>query len=184
MQSAFTRASRWLATIAAAASLAACASAARPDMMIAQPLTAASPGAAGYKAFKIAPVDGGAKTNPMWMSNVSGPEFQQALEASLRAAGYLADDPTQATGEIKANLDGLDRPMAGLDMSVTARVRYAATQSGHEIFNDLVAATGTARLGESLIGVERLRIANEAAVRENIQAFIKRLQDALAAPKP
>jgi hypothetical protein len=48
--------------------------------------------------------------------------------------------------------------------------------SGRLIFDDTVAATGTAKMGEALIGSDRLRLANEYAVRENIKAFIERFR--------
>jgi len=171
-----------LALVLAAACLAACASPGRPEMMtITQPANVAAQGAPGYKAFKLGPVNGGGKTNAMWMSNVSGEDFQTALEGSLRAANYLADDPAQAKGEIKANMVSLDRPMAGLDLSVTTSVKYTVAYDGAPpVFDELVAAVGKAKFSEAFVAVERLRLANEASVRENITAFIDRLQSALA----
>ena len=74
----------------------------------------------------------------------------------------------------------------GSDMSVTSRVRYSAASSkdGKTVFDDTVAATGTGKFGDALIGVERLRLANEASVRANIESFIQRFRDALGAAKP
>jgi len=104
---------------------------------------------------------------------------------SLKAANYLADQADQAKAEIVANLVELKRPMAGLDMSVTTQVRYSATDTatGSVVFDDTVGATGTAKFGDSLIGVERLRLANEAAIKANIEAFIARLKEAMAAKR-
>lgn len=176
------RAAAWLAAGLAAASLAACAEGARPDNMA---LTAGatptiSPADPNYKAFRVAHVDGGGKTNPLWMSSVSSEDFQKALENSLRGVGYLADDPATAKNEIIANLQDLQRPLAGLDMTVTAKVHYSAKSTADQkvFFDELVAASGTAKFGESLIAVQRLQLANEAAMRENIKAFIDRLTKA------
>jgi hypothetical protein len=181
------RAGAWAATALAAASLAACAEGARPNNMAlitgqAPQVTAADP---GYKAFRVAHVDGGGKTNPLWESSVSSEDFQTALETSLLAAGLLADDPAAAKNEITANLQDLKRPLAGLDMTVTSKVRYAAKSTNDQkvLFDDVVAASGTARFGDALLGVQRLQLANEAAMKENIKAFIERLRKALGEAK-
>ena len=172
----------------AAATVTACAEGARSDSMA---LTIA-PGAAavgqtdpGYKAYRVAHVDGGSKTNPLWMSAVSSEDFQKALEGSLRAMGLLADDPAAAKTEISANLQDLQRPLAGLDMSVTSKVHYTAKSTADQkvVFDDVVAATGTAKFGDALIAVQRLQLANEASMKENIKAFIERLRKSLEGAK-
>jgi hypothetical protein len=176
------RAAAWLAAGLTAVSLAACAEGARPDSMAltmgATPTI--SPTDPNYKAFRVAHVDGGGKTNPLWMSSVSSEDFQKALENSLRGVGYLADDPAAAKNEITANLQDLQRPLAGLDLTVTSRVHYSAKSTADQMvfFDDVVAASGTAKFGESLIAAQRLQLANEAAMRENIKAFIGRLRKA------
>lgn len=172
-----------LVMVLAAATLTACASGARPDSMAftntaGAPVTQAEP---GYKAFRVVHVDGGSKTNPLWMSSVSSEDFQKALESSLQSLGLLSDDPAKAKAEITANLQALDRPLAGLDMSVTSKVRYSAKSTSDQkvIFDDTVAATGTAKFGDALVGVQRLKLANEAAMKENIKAFVERLRKSL-----
>ena len=156
--------------------LGACASPARPEAMTLLPSTieAATPGDFGYQSIRVASVQGGGDTNPMWLSNVSNIEFKKALEGSLAATGYFrADGPYSLT----ATMIDLQRPMAGLDLSVTSRVRYSVVdQANAVVFDDTVAATGTAKFGDSLLAVERLRLANEASVRENIKAFVERFR--------
>jgi hypothetical protein len=181
------RAGAWAAIALAAASLTACAEGARPEGMGLQTaggasLTAADP---GYKAFRVAHVDGGGKTNPLWESSVSSEDFQKALETSLRTYGFLADDPATAKNEITANLQDLKRPLAGIDLTVTSKVHYAAKSTVDQkiIFDDVVAASGTAKFGDAIIAVQRLQLANEASMKENIKAFIDRLRKSLAQVK-
>lgn len=186
MQSAKTvlRALAAATLILASASLGACASGARADKMIVSSAVAATqPGEPGYKQFRVAGVQGGSETNPLLASNVADTEFQSALVASLKATNYLADDTAQASGEITASLTDLKQPMVGLNMSVTSQVRYSATRTdgGGVIYDDTVAATGTATVGEAFAGVERLRLANEKSIQANIEAFIQRFRDALKA---
>jgi hypothetical protein len=173
--------------VCAAATLSACAEGARPDSMALMPTPSVqiSQSEVGYKAYRIAHVDGGEKTNPLWESSVSSEDFQKALEISLRGLGLLADDSASAKTEITANLLDLKRPIIGLDMSVTSKVHYSAKTVADQkvVFDDTVSASGTAKFGDALLGVQRLQLANEAAIRENIKAFVERLNKAMAGPQ-
>lgn len=180
--------SRFNATVAALAStllLASCASGARSTQMIAPVASTQDQvvsGQPGFQAVAVAPTQGGAATNPLWMSNVSADQFDAALKASLQGAGLLAADGSPGQVRVSARLLELERPLAGFDMTVKSRVHYNVVDvaSSKTLIDEPIAASGTARMGEALIGVERLRLANEAAVRANIQAFISRLRGILA----
>lgn len=162
----------------AALVLAGCASPARVDQMTAT----ASP------QQRIAPtplrtnvavrdVTGGKETNPMWMSNVGNSEFEQALEASLRNAGLLAAGKQAGKYTLVAHLESVDQPMAGFSMTVTVTVSYSLIEraSGKEILNRRVSLPYTAGFDAAFAGTERLRIANEGAVRVNITKLIDEL---------
>lgn len=158
--------------------LGACASAARPEAMTVLPssITAAMPSETGYRSIRVTTVSGGGQTNALWLSNVSNAEFKTALEGSLKAANLFNGDMA-APMSLNASLIDLQRPLAGLDMTVTSRVRYSVTdRAGGIVFDDTVAATGTATMGQSLLAADRIRLANEASVRENIKGFIERFR--------
>jgi hypothetical protein len=170
---------RRLAAAAAAASLmalAACASPSRPEAMIlgATPGLTASTGDLGYHSVTSVIVSGGSETNPMWTAQVSNQDLKTALEGSLAAAGYMGSDGRPMV--VTANMIELNQPMAGLDMSVTSRIQYSVTSDGRVVFNDTVSATGTATIGEAFAGMERLRLANEKSIKENIKQFITRFR--------
>ncbi|MDR3508856.1 MAG: hypothetical protein P4L64_13255 [Caulobacteraceae bacterium] len=168
--------------------LSACATGAVPTAMVVSPNDAivVAPGAPGYHQLKVASVGGGSETNPLWMSDVSNDAFKTALEASLQGVAYLSDDPTKANLQVTAAMVDLKRPMAGLDMSVTSTVRYtvAPVAGGAPVFDETIAATGTARFGEALAAVERLRKANEASIKANITLFIQHLEASLKSDGP
>lgn len=177
------RPAKGIAVAAALLGLSACATASLPSQMVSTP-GAIAPVAAGegaYQRVRVGPVTGGSETNPLWMSNVSNGDFRTALEASLRGVNYLSDDPSKANLEVTASIVDLQRPMAGIDMSVTSKIRYTAKPvgGGPAVFDDTVAATGTAKFGEALLAVERLRKANEASISANITEFIKRFRESL-----
>ena len=163
----------------------ACASAARPELMAttAASVAAAAPTDAGYKAVRVADVTGGGETNAMWMSNVSGQDFRTALEASLRASNYLADAAGGARYAVSAQLLNVDRPMMGLNMTTTSTVNYTVKAAGSEqvVFQETVAARGTATMSDAFMGVERVRLANENSIRENIKSFMEKFRASLTA---
>ncbi len=175
----FSFKSRALVLLAAVATLGAgaCASPAQPQAMVVSvtPAMTVSPGQRGYQQVRIAEVSGGEDTNPLWVSNVSDADFQTALEASLRAANYLSDGSGPLS--LSVNLEEVQQPMMGLDFTVTTRARYRLTDaSGAVVFDEVIAASGTATMGENFLGVERLRIANEKAVQANIASFLTQLR--------
>lgn len=168
--------------LAMVAGLGACASSSRPEAMTVLPSTvqAAQPQDFAYRGLKIVNVNGGTGTNPLWTSQVSNQDFRIALEASLRVANYLGSE-ANAPLSVTASLVDLKQPFAGLDMSVISTVRYSVSNGdGNLVYDETVSATGTARMGEAFVGTERLRLANEYSIRENIRSFIERFRSATA----
>jgi hypothetical protein len=68
-------------------------------------------------------------------------------------------------------------------MTVTAKVRYTvmAGDSPGAKFDETIETPYTAKLSDAFLGIERLRLANEGAIKENIKAFIAKL---VAASQP
>lgn len=164
-----------LSLLALSLTLGACASAARPDHMMISMANRQSlaPVDAGYKTLKVGTVSGGGSTNPLWISGVSASDFKQALEASLGETKLLGD--IGAAGSIvSAQLESLDRPLIGIDLTVKSTVKYTVMppSSANPTFVETITESGTAKFGESLLAVERLRLANEASIKKNIATFI------------
>lgn len=161
-----------------------CASPARSDQMtVGSSLATRTTLAASPLAnnLAVADVTGGKDTNPMWVSNVSSSDFERALEASLRDAGLLSTNRQGGTHTITAHLLKLDQPLMGASMTVTASVQYAVVErrSGKTVYERTITLPYTAAWNASFLGSERLRLANEGAVRENLQKLV---QDLAALP--
>lgn len=158
--------------------IAGCATPARVDQMAVsgQPSQRVAPTPLRNN-IAVGDVTGGKDTNSMWVSNVGGNEFSLALEESLRNVGLLAANRQAGRFTLTAQLRSLDQPMFGLDMTVTASVNYVVVEraSGKEIFQRTVAIPYTAKMGDAFIGVERLKLANEGAIRTNISQLIDEL---------
>jgi hypothetical protein len=134
----------------------------------------------------IGPVTGGHDTNPLWMSKVGNEEFALALRDSLAAAGLLAEGPDAGQYVLAAHLSRLKQPAFGFDLKVTATVDYELRDRSHgtPVYQTQVATPYTADMGDAFLGVERLRLANEGAIRSNIQRLIEELVENFASFPP
>lgn len=164
--------------IGAAALLTGCASPARIDQMVA---TAAPQQRIAKTHLRhnvaVKDVTGGKETNPMWVSNVGNSEFEQALEGSLRDAGLLSAGKQAGKYTLVAHMEKLEQPMFGVSMTVSASVHYSLTEraTGKVLLDRTVTLPYTAAFSDALVGTERLRLANEGAVRVNIAKIIEEM---------
>jgi hypothetical protein len=122
-------------------------------------------------------VSGGESTNPLWVSKVGDDEFRQALEQSLKTVLLLASDQDKGSYLLSTTLVSLDQPLIGLDLKVTATVEYSLEEkaTGRKIFSKTIATPFTATFSDAALAFERLKIANEGAVRENIEKIVDEL---------
>ncbi|MGM9482872.1 hypothetical protein ACS5PN_16880 [Roseateles sp. NT4] len=128
----------------------------------------------------VATVKGGQQTGRWWGSKVSADALQQALEESLLAVGMKPLSPEPAPRfELQAELEPLDQPMVpALGVTVGTAVRYTLVDkaSGKTVYQRRIANTDEARFSEAILSPnERLRIANERALRANIDLLLRDL---------
>ena len=180
--------SRWLRILGlliTGAVVSACAQAARTENMIPN---AAAVDAASPLAGKVCvdAVTGGEETNPLWTSEVDNTAFKAAIEGAIARNGMKARSDADCRLGVAANLLGLAQPIAGFDMEVTANVNYTVTDrvSDAPYYQATVQTPFTADFSSAFLGVERLRMANEGAVRTNIERFLGQLGDHAAATPP
>ncbi|HEX7383589.1 MAG TPA: hypothetical protein VF291_04705 [Burkholderiaceae bacterium] len=164
-----------LAALAAAALVAACATPARVEQMVAQPAAAVEPASPALKGnVSVRDVTGGRDTNPAWMSSVGSSEFQRALEQSLRAAGLLAENRQGGGYFVVADLQKLDQPYLGASLTVSTTVSYHLVEraTGKDVYARVVVAPYTAEWNAAFFYNDRLRIANEGAMKANIARLV------------
>lgn len=158
--------------------LSGCAAPARTDQMAAQISPAQRIANTPMRNnVAVKDVSGGKETNPMWVSNVGNSEFEQALESSLRDAGLLSAGKQAGKYVLTAHMQKVEQPMFGVSMTVTVTVNYVLVEraSGKEVLNRTVTLPYTAEWNSSFIGTERLRLANEGAIRVNIGKIIEEI---------
>jgi hypothetical protein len=169
-----------VALIVMAGLVAGCATPARIEQMkVDAPLAArvAASNSALKEKVALKDVTGGRETNPMWVSSVGSAEFERALEQSLQEVGLLALNRQASPFHLTAHLLKLDQPLMGASMTVTATVQYSLVErtTGKEVFSRTLSTPYTAAWNASFLGAERLKLANEGAIRENIKQLIETL---------
>ena len=153
-----------------------CATQATSQAMVVSPTataTKANPKLKGLIA--VGDVKGGKDTNPLWTSQVGNDEYKKALEQSLALAGYLSK-PGNQQYTLFTELLSLDQPFIGLTFDVTSTVNYRLqSESTSKVIP--IKAVGSATFSDSWVGIERMRIANEKSIKNNIQMLISSLDN-------
>lgn len=176
-----------IAALAVAGILSACASGAQVSQMVPAPgpVPVAEQSSPLYQAVAVGNVTGGQDTNPMWISKVGNADFSQALSQTLMAHSMLG---RQDGGRyvLDVVLKDLDQPVFGLTFDVVSKVGYRLNdkKAGSVVMDEEVSATGSASVSDAFAGVERLRIANERSIKNNLQDFMKRLNQSKLAQVP
>ncbi|MBA2587751.1 MAG: hypothetical protein H0U98_03905 [Alphaproteobacteria bacterium] len=164
-----------LIIVVLALGLGGCAQGARVDQMAAMPTTALPATSELQHAIQLNSVTGGTTTNPLWMSKVGNPEFQAALASSLGSAGLLANG--EGRYRLDAKLEALRQPMMGFDLTVHTQVHYTLTDTklSKPVFDHQIDSDFTATVGDAFMAVERLRLANEGSIKQNIRTFMDQM---------
>jgi hypothetical protein len=142
--------------------------------MTVAPGTIASPIAKYRNMVAIRSVTGGQAMNLLTMPGVPNEPFKAALESSLAANGYLAGSGSPSF-YVDAEIQNLDQPLMGLDLDVSTTVTYKVSGRGGTA-NYPIVTKGTATFSDSVVAADRLRIANERAMQENIKQFLQALR--------
>ncbi|HET6221133.1 MAG TPA: hypothetical protein VFE11_03170 [Dongiaceae bacterium] len=131
-------------------------------------------------AITVGSVTLGRDMGTPWTSAVSPDQVQQALVQTLAVAGL--GQPANGRFRLDGMLLTLDRPYAGFAMTVTATIawRLTDTTNGAVVYDRTFRSLGTATLDDAIDNNNRLRIADQRAVRTNLQQLV---QDLSALPE-
>jgi hypothetical protein len=134
----------------------------------------ANPVAKYRNAIAVRSVSGGQMMNVLTVPGVANEPFKAALESTLSYNGYLAQSGTPKF-HLDAEIQNLDQPFIGLDFDVVADVTYKVSGAGAPAVYP-IKAKGSATSSDSPLAVDRIRIANERAMRENLRQFLEALR--------
>lgn len=125
-------------------------------------------------AIAVRSVTGGAAMNVLTMPGVANEPFKTALETTLAANGFLAQSGAPKFF-LDAEITDLEQPLIGLDLAVTANVTYRLSSSAG-VATYPTKTSSTATFSDSPMAADRLRIANERAMHDNIKQFLQGLR--------
>jgi hypothetical protein len=157
--------------LASIAAISGCATGSKPDAMVVQVV---APVHKSDGDVSVA-VSGGKETSKMGASQISNDAFAQALRDSIDKARLFSKVSTEGSRyRLTGFIGKVDQPMFGFSLTVKMEVTYALkdTQSGNTVWTKDVNSEYTAKASEAFAAVERLRLANEGAARENIRQAI------------
>ncbi len=121
--------------------------------------------------------EGGRGTSAIWgRSQIDNEGLKKAIEISVEKYG-LFKEVIKINGSdyiLSVQLLALDQPLAGFNMQVRMSTLWTLLNNEEEkIWEKFIVSTYKASFGESILGVERLKKANEGAAREVIKEGIE-----------
>lgn len=126
---------------------------------------------------QLGEVVGGAETGRWWGSRISREALREALENALADVGLMVRQPPGGRYRLDARLAGQQQPLVPLlDAQVLATIDYQLTDtlSGQHVYQRSLRSHHTAALGDALLSQpERVRLANEGAMRESFRSLLR-----------
>lgn len=116
---------------------------------------------------------GGAETGAMDSSNVADADLKAAIEEAVRNSKLFSAIVHGADGDyaLSVRVTSLSKPLFGGTFTVQMETAWSLTRIADRsvVLRKVVQSSGTATMSDAFAGVTRLRLAVEAAARENIR---------------
>lgn len=167
----------WLAiaVVATAAVLGGCASPASREGMAVQQVQLAKhhPYSVGVQ------VQGGGETGALDSSNIAPADLKAALEDSIKNSKLFSTVVQGKDGdyELSVVITRIDKPMFGASFTVDLETGWSLVKLSDRsvALRKSIKSSHTATMGDSMVGVTRLRLAVEGAARANIDQGLKEI---------
>lgn len=120
---------------------------------------------------------GGAETGAMDSSNIADTDLKAAIEDAVVKSKLFKTIVQGSDGdyELSVRVTSLSKPLFGATFTVELETAWSLTRVSDRsaVMRKSVKSSGTATMGEAFAGVTRLRMAVEAATRNNISQGLK-----------
>lgn len=120
---------------------------------------------------------GGAETGAMDSSNVSDADLKAAIEDAIAQSKLFKTIVQGSNGdyELSVRVVSLSKPLFGGTFTVDMETAWSLTKASDRsvALRKSVKSSGTATMSDAFAGVTRLRMAVEAATRNNIEQGLK-----------
>lgn len=177
MFNAANRPKLWLAIAAFSLILGGCASPADRSAMTPQNLTVSK----HYPYSLNVQTSGGAQTGAAESSNIANADLKASIEDAVVQSKLFKSIVQSSNGdfELSVRIITLSKPLFGGTFTVEMETAWSLTKlSDHSVvMRKSVQSSGTATMGDAFAGVTRLRLALEAAARNNIEQGLKAIAE-------
>ncbi|HEY8360477.1 MAG TPA: hypothetical protein VIL30_23735 [Ramlibacter sp.] len=123
---------------------------------------------------------GGADTGLTDMSNISDAELKSAIETSIRQSGLFRSVVADGGDYVlSVSVAGMQRPLFGGAVTVTLDMGWSLMRAGDRsvVLRKGIRTSYTAQMSHSLVGITRMRLAVEGAVRQNISEGLQAIAE-------
>ncbi|HAJ26119.1 MAG TPA: hypothetical protein DCG53_02550, partial [Syntrophus sp. (in: bacteria)] len=132
--------------------------------------------------YSVAVVVGaGEDTNPLGRSKISNDELQAAIADAIKNTRVFRSiiKDGKADYRLDVAITKLTQPFFGINFSVDLSALWTLTSmdTSKIVFREEINTAFTATMGDSVLGIKRLRLANEGAARENIKIGIAKISN-------
>ncbi|TCM77343.1 hypothetical protein [Rhodovulum steppense] len=172
------RMGRAVAVLAMATALGGCVQNRAPSGPVPSGIVPVSMGSA-HSGMIGAVVQPGGGALPGWAPELSDGTFRAALENALRQAGIMAPGGVRT---LEATVLQVDQPPSETSTTkVVLTVHYLLRDvTGRPVLERRVTSGYTATIAQAVQGVDRLRVAREGAMRQNIDVLLREFGSASA----
>lgn len=117
---------------------------------------------------------GGREASRSGVLDVTDANLKAALETSLVESGLFRRIGTGGYS-LQAFIVELDQPAIGLNMTTDVKIDYSLKRGSSVVWAKTISSSYTATIGDEFVGVTRVRVATEGAVRKNIEMAITQM---------
>jgi hypothetical protein len=116
---------------------------------------------------------GGTETGALDSSNIGNADLRGAIEAAITRSKLFREVVQVGAGdyELAVTVIQLSKPLFGGTFTVDLEAGWSLVRASDKrvMWRQVIKTSGTATMSDAFVGVERLRLAVEAAARSNIQ---------------
>ncbi len=125
---------------------------------------------------------GGAETGALSGSNISNADFKAAIESAIvenRLFNAVVQGSDGRDYELNVSIVSLNKPSVGFTFTVEMETVWTLIKSSDRkvVMRKGIVSTGVATTGDAFAAIVRLRLAVEAAARDNIAQGLRAIAD-------
>ena len=111
---------------------------------------------------------------------IKNEDLKLAVESAILSSQLFSN--TGRNLNVSVSVLSIKNPMFGLDLTAEARVRWQIfnADSKEEIFNAIFSSSHTSTVSDNIVAAQRLKMANQEALRKNIEMALKAISNNLA----